>query len=210
MVTGFDAGTGFPMFALATFIFAVGVAPVFTLTTDLIIGAAPPERAGAASAISETSAEFGGALGIAVFGSIGVAVYRSVMVDAIPPEATPEAGRAAAATLGGAIAVAGELSGGAGDAMRNAARVAFVRGLRLCAAISAIASLALAIFAARSLRQAGRSAESAETSELGVRTRSRALGLSRRSKALSISGRFIRRTNASGPQTAAITRTPKG
>ena len=163
MVTGFDAGTGFPMFALATFIFAVGVAPVFTLTTDLIIAAAPPERAGAASAISETSAEFGGALGIAVFGSIGVAVYRGVMVDAIPPEATPEAGRAAAATLGGAIAVAGQLSGGAGDAMRDAARVAFVRGLRLCAAISAIASLALAIFAARSLRQAGRSAESAET-----------------------------------------------
>ena len=84
MVTAFDATTGFPMFALATFIFSVGVAPVFTLTTDLIIGSAPPERAGAASAISETSAEFGGALGIAVFGSIGVAVYRGLMVDSIP------------------------------------------------------------------------------------------------------------------------------
>ena len=49
---------------------------MFTLTTDLIVGAAPPERAGAASAISETGVEFGGALGIALLGSIGTAVYR--------------------------------------------------------------------------------------------------------------------------------------
>src|SRR5690606_8971106 len=79
MVAGFGASTSFADFALATVVFAIGVAPVFTLTTDLIIGSAPPERAGAASALSETSAEFGGALGIAVFGSIGVAVYRAVM-----------------------------------------------------------------------------------------------------------------------------------
>ena len=49
-----------------------------------IISAAPPERAGAAAAISETSAEFGGALGIAVFGSIGTAVYRSALADTVP------------------------------------------------------------------------------------------------------------------------------
>ncbi|HEV2749992.1 MAG TPA: hypothetical protein VGV12_05645 [Gemmatimonadales bacterium] len=44
-----------------------------TLTNDVIIGWAPPERAGAASGISETCAEFGGAVGIAIFGSISVA-----------------------------------------------------------------------------------------------------------------------------------------
>ena len=54
---------------------SLGLAPVFTLTTDLIIGAAPPERAGAASAISETSSEFGGALGIALLGALATAVY---------------------------------------------------------------------------------------------------------------------------------------
>ena len=42
--------------------------------TDLIVGSAPPERAGAAAAISETSSEFGGALGIAVLGSVVTAV----------------------------------------------------------------------------------------------------------------------------------------
>ena len=147
MITGFDSATGFASFALASIIFSLGTSPVFTLTTDLIIGAAPPERAGAAAALSETSAEFGGALGIAIFGSIGVAVYRGTMVDAIPPNVPVEAAQAAAGTLGGAVEVARQLPGEAGDALRSAAQLAFVQAMRLCAAISAIGSIALALFA---------------------------------------------------------------
>ena len=60
------AGVGLWFVAVAITLFSLGLAPVFTLTTDTIVSAAPAERAGAASAISETSAEFGGALGIAV------------------------------------------------------------------------------------------------------------------------------------------------
>jgi DHA2 family multidrug resistance protein-like MFS transporter len=153
MVTGFDASTRFIDFALATFVFSVGVAPVFTLTTDLIIGSAPPERAGAAAAMSETSAEFGGALGIAVFGSVGVAVYRALMPDALPLGLPADAGAAAGATLGGAMEVAGTLSGDASQALIDAARDAFVRGLRLCAWISAVGSVVLALFALTALRR---------------------------------------------------------
>ena len=153
MVAGLGPSTGFARFAVATWTFAIGVAPVFTLTTDLIIGSAPPERAGAASAISETSAEFGGALGIAVFGSIGVAVYRMLLPDVMPLGLPADAGAAAAATLGGAVDAAGQLPTESGRALLDAARLAFVRGLRLCAFISAIGSLALAVFAAATLRR---------------------------------------------------------
>jgi DHA2 family multidrug resistance protein-like MFS transporter len=58
---------------------SIGIAPVFTLTNDLIMSAAPPERAGAASGISETSSELGGALGIALFGSLATAVYGAAL-----------------------------------------------------------------------------------------------------------------------------------
>ncbi len=109
LFTGLDATTSFATFAIGTTLFSLGMAPVFTLTTDLIVGSAPPERAGAASAISETSAEFGGALAIAIFGSIGVAVYRSAMADLAPAGVPPQALEAARATLGGALAVAREL-----------------------------------------------------------------------------------------------------
>ena len=76
---------------IGSVLFSLGLAPVFTLGTDLVVGAAPPERAGAAAAISETSSELGGALGIAILGSIGTAIYRGDMalanLDGVPAEA---------------------------------------------------------------------------------------------------------------------------
>lgn len=60
-------------------VYSLGLAPMFTLCNDLIVGVAPPERAGAVSAVSETGSEFGGALGIAVFGSLGTAAYGSAI-----------------------------------------------------------------------------------------------------------------------------------
>ncbi|MGY6654747.1 MFS transporter [Amycolatopsis sp. TRM77291] len=54
----------------------LGLGPVMALSTEIVVGAAPPGRAGAASALSETSVEFGLALGVAVLGSVGTFVQR--------------------------------------------------------------------------------------------------------------------------------------
>jgi DHA2 family multidrug resistance protein-like MFS transporter len=74
---------GLAAIVVGSIIISIGLAPVFSLTTDLIVGSAPPERAGAASGISETASELGGALGISVLGSIGVALYRGRLADAL-------------------------------------------------------------------------------------------------------------------------------
>jgi DHA2 family multidrug resistance protein-like MFS transporter len=147
-ITRFDASTPLSVFVVATLGFALGLAPMFVLTNDLIIGSAPPERAGAASGISETSAELGGALGIAIFGSIGVAVYRRAMAGAIPDGVPPEAAEAARGTLGGAIATAAQLPDPLGASLVDAARVAFINGMQVTAAISTIGTIGLAIFVA--------------------------------------------------------------
>ncbi len=152
MFTQLDAASGLAVFVTASVAFSLGFAPVFTLTTDLIVGSAPPERAGAASAISETGAELGGALGIAVFGSIGVAVYRAAMAVAVPAGVPLEAAEAAMGTLGGAVALAGQLPGPLGAQLVEAARQAFTQGMQLTAAISAVGSIGLAIFVALVLR----------------------------------------------------------
>ena len=154
MLTQIEAGSGLPILVTASIVMSLGLAPVFTLGTDLIIGSAPPERAGAASGISETSAEFGGALGIAVLGSIGVAVYRSDVIDAVPAEVPAAAADAARDTLGGAVAVAGQLPEQLGGALVDAAHVAFTNGFHLTAAIGAVISLAIAAMATRILRNA--------------------------------------------------------
>ena len=54
----------------------LGVASVVTLGTEVIVSAAPADRAGAAGALSESGAEIGGALGVAILGSVATAVYR--------------------------------------------------------------------------------------------------------------------------------------
>jgi DHA2 family multidrug resistance protein-like MFS transporter len=122
------------------------------LATDVIIGSAPPERAGAASAISETGSELGGALGIAILGSIGASVYRGVMAGAAPTGISPEAMAAARDTLGGAAAVAARLPDPLGPELFSAARAAFTQALEWTAIISVAVVLVTALAAVFVLR----------------------------------------------------------
>jgi MFS transporter, DHA2 family, multidrug resistance protein len=84
MLTQVEPEDGLAVLVAGSVILSLGVAQVVTLSTDLILGAAPPERAGAASALSETGTELGGALGIAILGSLGTAVYRSQLTGGVP------------------------------------------------------------------------------------------------------------------------------
>ncbi len=110
-------------------VLAMGLVAVMTLVTDLALGLVRPERAGAASAVLETGSEFGGALGIALLGSIGAAVYTHRMVPALPAGLPDAAREAAGQTLGGALAVAGRLTESAGSTLVDAAREAFTAGM---------------------------------------------------------------------------------
>jgi MFS transporter, DHA2 family, multidrug resistance protein len=164
--TQVDATSGFAMIVTGSVVFSLGTAPVFTLTNDLIIGSAPPERAGAAAGISETAAELGGALGIALFGSIGLAIYRSGVADGVPAVIPPEAAAAAEDTLGGAVEAARHLPPELGAPLIEAANDAFVSGMHVVAAISAVVALALASFTATIVRRrAGSGAVPEEGSE---------------------------------------------
>lgn len=118
----------------------------------LTVGAASAERAGAASALSETSAEFGGALGIAILGLVGTAAYRGQIANAIPAGVPPQAAAAARDTLGGAVAEAGQHPDQLGQALLGAARQAFTHGLHLAFAVSAAAATVVAILAVVLLR----------------------------------------------------------
>jgi DHA2 family multidrug resistance protein-like MFS transporter len=144
--------TGLAGLVPGSILFALGLAPVVTLGTDLIVGAAPPEAAGAAAAISETSSELGGALGIAILGSIGTAIYRRSMAGAILEGVPPEALKAARDTLGGAAATAAHLSGPGGEHLLATARAAFGQALEVslaaCAGVSALTA-ALVVVALR-------------------------------------------------------------
>jgi DHA2 family multidrug resistance protein-like MFS transporter len=143
---------GLPALIVGSVVISLGLAPVFGLTTELIVGSAPPEQAGAASGISETGAELGGALGIAIMGSVGVAIYRGELADRLPPELPALAAEAARDTLGSATAVAAQLPDRLGAAVLEAAQEAFVAGMQLSSIIATVVAVAVAALALVMLR----------------------------------------------------------
>jgi DHA2 family multidrug resistance protein-like MFS transporter len=155
ILTQVGGANGLVAVVLGSIIISLGLAPVFSLTTDLIVGSAPPERAGAASGISETASELGGALGISVLGSIGVALYRGHIADALPAGVPADATIVARDTLGGAVAVAGQLPAQLGAAVLDVARDAFVHGMQVATTISAVIAVGVAILAVVMLRNVG-------------------------------------------------------
>ncbi|KPC75028.1 MFS transporter, partial [Thermoactinomyces vulgaris] len=114
-----------------------------TITNDAILAAAPAHRAGAASAISETAYELGGAMGVALLGSLATGIYRAELGDAPT---------AAAQTLGEAVHAAAAMPAAAGEALLETARTAFTDGLRTIAVIAAVLVLVATVAVGRALR----------------------------------------------------------
>ncbi len=152
LLAAVDGPWGLPVLILATVVMSLGLAPVFTLGNDMIITAAPPERAGAASALSETVAEFGGALGIAVLGSLGTAIYRRGLAVSAPPDVPAASLNDALGTLGAAAASSALLPAPVGDALLAAARAAFVDAMQWVALACAAIVVCACLFSVRMLR----------------------------------------------------------
>jgi len=160
-----DSGNALALIVVGYFILSLGLAIVFTPATELIIGTVPPERAGAAAGMAETSSEFGGALGIAVLGSVVTALYQSAMRDGMPAGLSPASSEAALDTAGAAMAEALAIGGPAGAGLLLAAREAYGTAFEAAALVCVAVSLAAALVAWRLLRDVRPPAEGDAVSE---------------------------------------------
>ena len=113
----------------------MGIGLTFTVTNDTVLATVPAERAGAASAISETATELGGALGIAILGSVLTGVYRSDL--RLPAGLPAEAVHGIRQSLGGALQTGSALPPGTASVVVHASRQAFVGGLHVTLLASA-------------------------------------------------------------------------
>jgi DHA2 family multidrug resistance protein-like MFS transporter len=128
---------------VAIAVLALGTGPLFALGTGMVVGSAPPERAGAAASLSETANYFGGTLGIAVLGAVGAGIYGSGMADAAPD------GGAAAQTVAGVAARAAQLPPAAAADLVREAHQAFTWSLHVLGVIGAALFVAAAAVLAR-------------------------------------------------------------
>lgn len=133
-----------PGLLAASALIGIGFVPVVLTTTGLIVGAAPPERAGAASAIAETGSELGGALGVALLGSLGTLVYRLAMSGADLSGLDPADTLRVRATLGGAVERAHTLGLDPAPAWLTLARDGFSDGFALMCVVAAAMLVLLA------------------------------------------------------------------
>jgi DHA2 family multidrug resistance protein-like MFS transporter len=127
-----------------------GVGVALTVSSDLVVGAAPAERAGAAAAVSETAYETGIALGVAILGSVVMAIFRNGLDLSHVPDDQADA---ASESLGAATAFARELPEAAGNAFLASVHDSFVSGIHF-AAIGTTAILLVAAVVAFRLRHA--------------------------------------------------------
>ncbi len=129
-----------------------GTSAVFALITDLVLSAAPDDQTGSVAAMAKTFQELGGALGIAVLGTIGAAAYRSGFpatgITGVPAERI----EAARQTIGGAFGAARGLEAEAAIAVLNAARVAFTTAVNNTAYLGIAVSLISVVLAVTRMR----------------------------------------------------------
>jgi EmrB/QacA subfamily drug resistance transporter len=127
-------------------IMAFGMGIAMSPTTDLLMSAVPASKAGMGSATNDTTRELGGALGVAVLGSVMASRYTSQIASSLGVLPAP-ARSLASSSLGGASVAARDLGGTAGEQFLDAARQAWMSGLRLAMIVGAIIIAGSALFA---------------------------------------------------------------
>jgi EmrB/QacA subfamily drug resistance transporter len=146
VISGVEVDGGYGRVALALSIMGFGMGMTMAPATDSIMGSLPLAKAGVGSAMNDTTRQVGGALGVAVLGSVLASTYSAAMtplVTALPPPAA----ELALDSVGGAGRVAAEI-GEAGAALVRAAASAFVDGMGNAALVAAGVALAGAVVSA--------------------------------------------------------------
>ncbi len=150
LMVAFATADGALWLLIAAFVaLGIGIGAAETVSNELILASAPPNKAGAASAVSETAYELGAVLGTAVLGGILTALYRANL--ALPAGIPADLAEGAGETLAGAVHAADQVGGPVGQAIQDAAAHAFDAGVTTTALIGAGLVVLAAVIAALTL-----------------------------------------------------------
>ncbi|MFW6091602.1 MAG: MFS transporter [Actinomycetota bacterium] len=147
-----DADSGVPVLIIGFAIIGLCQGPLISLGTNLVVRAAPPEKAGSSSSMAQTANEAGAALGVALLGSVGGTVYGSRLAATMPPGVPGDAAATARENVASAVAEATSLPEPVGSALLAAAREAFTAGLNAYAMVSAALLVVVAILVVATLK----------------------------------------------------------
>ncbi len=161
-----EPATPYLIVAIGIVLIAGGMAVLMPAATGAILGSLPQSKAGVGSAVNDTTREVGGALGIAVLGTIMAGGYRSALETSIPRELPEPLAETASDSVGGAFQVAAGLDGPEALALIQSAGDAFTDGMTLAFVVATVVGLVAAAiiwiyYPAHSAKPAPVAAESA-------------------------------------------------
>jgi fucose permease len=148
IATTLDAGSGYAHLLLAVLPMALGMSLLMPPTTNAIVTSLPQDKAGVASAVNDTTREVGGAVGIALLGTLVTVNYQSAMTGPVEGLAPPLAAMAGD-SIGGAIQAAAQLDPEAAALLVAAARNAYVDGTTIAFTVAGCLGLVMAAVIAR-------------------------------------------------------------
>jgi DHA2 family multidrug resistance protein-like MFS transporter len=149
VAAGTTMGSGYGRVVLTMVLLGGGMGLAQAPATESIMGALPRAKAGVGSAVNDTTRELGGALGVAVIGSILSSLYDGRLVERAGGRVPEPALDAAKDSVGSALAVAGQVGGDPGNALAAAAREAFVHGMTRASIVTGVIAAAGALVALR-------------------------------------------------------------
>jgi MFS transporter, DHA2 family, multidrug resistance protein len=162
MASRLTAGASYPEVLASLVVLAAGMALVMPPATESIMGSLPPAKAGVGSAVNDTTRQVGGALGVAVLGSVMSSTYGPRVSDAISGlPLSSEQATAIHDQVGAAIRAAGEIGGAPGRALADVASRGFADGMSTAFIIGAAALALGAVIVALFLPARGRDNEPA-------------------------------------------------
>jgi hypothetical protein len=143
-----DGGSYLPT-GIGLFLFGLAAGVVMPAATEVIMASVPPSRAGVGSAVNDTVREFGGALGVAVIGSVAATSYSSSMSRDLArfPGLTDTDRGLIRNNVGAALEVSHRVGGATGDQIASAARSAFVDSMHSSLWIAAALAFSAAVVA---------------------------------------------------------------
>jgi DHA2 family multidrug resistance protein-like MFS transporter len=147
LLTRITEASGGAQIGIALGIFGLGAGLGLPALTDTVMAAVPERDAGIGSAVNDVSRQLGGALGIAVIGSLVNSAYRTNLGDSLPADVGPEVARSATESIGVANEAASALPPDLGATLTQAANEAYVDAITTGFVLSAVVMVGAVVVA---------------------------------------------------------------
>ena len=148
ILSGMGTDANYPLLVLALVVMALGMGFTMAPSTASIMSSIPMNKAGVGSAVNDTTRELGGALGVAVLGSVVVSHYGSALAAKLA-DVPPAIAAVATKSVGAAVQIGDQMGGPAGAAIARAARSAFVDAMGIALLVGAGVTLVASVLVGR-------------------------------------------------------------